>query len=101
MRLGLNIEFDGKNYDILELPIEAFEQMIPGLTADQLNQVDKYFREYWPNRTQRRHHILEFASELAGGPIDFVLLNRESIYFDEADLVQYVEEHTKQGNRPS
>jgi hypothetical protein len=101
MRLGLNIEYGGKNYDILELPLEAFVQLVPGLTVEQFNQLDKYFADYWPESTQRRHHILGFAAEQVGASIDFLLLNRESIHFDEADMAEYVQEHTKQGNRPS
>jgi hypothetical protein len=101
MRLGLNIEYEGKNYDILELPLEAFAQMIPGLNMDQLKQLDKYFEDFWPEPTLRRHHILEFAAEQVGASLDFLLLHRESIQFDESDMAQYVQEHTMQGNRPS
>ncbi|GMA51736.1 hypothetical protein GCM10025857_30930 [Alicyclobacillus contaminans] len=101
MRLGLNIEYDGKSYDILELPLEAFVQMVPGLTEDQFLLLDKYFADFWPESTQRRHHILNFAAEQVGASLDYLLLNRESIHFDEADMAEYVQRCTKQGNRPS
>jgi hypothetical protein len=100
MRLGLNIEYDGKNYDILELPPEAFVHVVPGLTMDQFRRIDEYFQNVWPEPTQRRHHILAFIADQAGASIDYLLLHRECIEFDDHDLSAYVVEHTKQGNRP-
>jgi len=97
----VNIEYDGKNYDILELPREAFVQLIPGLTDEQFRYIDSRFADFWPEATLRRNHIIAFAAELLGTSIDFLLLNRESLEFDEEDLFAYIEEHTKQGNRPS
>lgn len=101
MRLGLTVEFEGKNYDILELPGEAFVQMVPGLTAYQFDQLDKHFTDFWPEPTRRRNHMLAFAAEQAGASLDYLFLNRDSIYFDETDMMSYIEDHTKQGNRPS
>jgi len=101
MRLGVNIEYDGKNYDILELPVEAFLQLIPGLTYDQFKQIDERFYDFWPETTFRRNHILAFAADLLGTSIDLLLLNRDGLEFDDTDLFDYIEHHTKQGNRPS
>jgi hypothetical protein len=101
MRLGVNIEFEGKNYDILELPAEAFQQLIPGLTDEQFRIIDGRFRDFWPEPTQRRNHMIAFAADLLGTSIDFLLLNRDTLQFDDTDLYAYIEEHTKQGNRPS
>lgn len=100
MRLGLTVEYEGKNYDILELPVEAFVQMVPGLTGEQFKRLDNHFTDFWPEPTQRRNHMLAFAAEQVGASLDFVLLNRDSIEFDETDMVSYIEDHTKQGNRP-
>jgi hypothetical protein len=101
MRLGLSIEYDGKSYDILELPSEAFLQMIPGLNDEQLRRIDSRFRDCWPEPTRRRNHIIGFAAEMLGTSIDFLLLNRDSIGFDDTDLFAYIEDHCKQGHRPS
>ncbi len=101
LRLGVNIEFDGKNYDILELPKEAFLQLIPGLSDDQFRFIDERFKDFWPEPTLRRNHVIAFAADLLGTSIDFLLLNRDILQFDETDLFAYIEEHTKQGNRPS
>lgn len=99
MRLGLNIEFEGKSYDILELPFGAFVQLIPGLREDQVHQLQGQFRNYWPDETRCRHHILDFVAEQMGASIDYVLLTHETIRFDETDIAEYVEEHVKQGYR--
>jgi len=101
MRLGLNVEFEGKNYDILELPGEAFLQIIPGLSEKQFQRIDAYFHDYWPDATVRRRHVLEFAADMAGNSIDYIMLNHENIHFDENDLQIYVQQQTKQGTRPS
>lgn len=101
MRLGVNIEYEGKNYDILELPTEAFLQLIPGLSDEQFWTIDEQFKDFWPEPTQRRNHIIAFAADLLGTSIDFLLLNRDTLLFDETDLYAYIEDHTKQGNRPS
>lgn len=101
MRLGLNVEFDGKSYDILELPGEAFVQLIPGLSQKQFHRIENYFTDYWSEPTLRRRHVLEFAADQTGTSIDFIMLNREAIDFDDHDLGAYVQQQTKQGNRPS
>lgn len=101
MRMGLNIEYDGRNYDILELPVEAFVHLIPGLTDEQYRRIDARFYDCWPEPTVRRNHIIGFASELMGASIDLLLHNRHTIEFDEDDLFRYLEEHCKQGYRPS
>ncbi|MCL6626556.1 hypothetical protein [Alicyclobacillus shizuokensis] len=101
MRLGLTIEYEGKNYDILELPPEAFVHLVPSLNFDQFRRIDEYFQAVWPEPTQRRHHVLAFAAELTGASIDYLLLHRECIHFDDHDLSTYVMEHTKQVHRPS
>lgn len=101
MRLGLSVEFEGKNYDILELPGEAFANLIPGLSEKQFHRIDKYFHDYWEDPTIRRRHVLAFAADIAGTSIDYIMLNRENISFDEADLEMYVQQQTKQGTRPS
>lgn len=99
VRLGLNIEFEGKNYDILELPIDAFVRLIPGLKEGQVQRLQGQFQEYWPDPTRCRHHILNFVAEQMGESLDSVLLTHETIRFNEADVADYVEEHVKQGNR--
>lgn len=101
LRLGVKIEYEGRNYDILELPPEAFIQLIPGVTSEQYRQIDEYFMDFWPEPTRRRHYILAFAAQQIGSSIDFLLLNRRPVQFDESDLQRYVELHTKQGHRPS
>jgi hypothetical protein len=101
MRLGMNVEFEGKMYDVLELPGEAFIHLIPGLTRRQFEQIDTYFHEYWREPTVRRHHVLEFASYLSGTTIDYVMLQHEHLRFDEQDLLAYVESHVKRGHRPN
>ncbi|SFU50824.1 hypothetical protein SAMN05421543_1038 [Alicyclobacillus macrosporangiidus] len=101
VRLGLNIEYEGKLYDILELPPEAFVGMVPGLTEEQFRRLDEAFRAVWPETTVRRHHILGFVAEQAGTSIDYLLLNREHIHFDELDISAYIEEHDQRRNRPS
>lgn len=101
MRLGVNIEYEGKHYDILELPPEAFLQLVPGLTMEKLKQIEARFSDYWPEETVLRHHILEFAAEQAGTSMDFLLLHRQRIQFSEADLKEYIEEHAHQTGRPS
>lgn len=101
MRLGVNIEYDGKHYDILELPPEAFLQLVPGLTMEQLKRIEERFREYWPEQTLLRHHILEFAAEQAGMSMDFLLIHRQRIPFSEADLKEYIEDHAQQTGKPS
>lgn len=101
MRLGLNIEYDGKSYDILELPSEAFTQLIPGLTEEQLHRLERRFQEYWPDATRCRHHILGFVGEQLGASIDYVLLMRDTVRFDESDVDRYLEEHVHEGRRPN
>ncbi len=101
MRLGMNVEFDGKLYDVLELPSEAFVHLIPGLTSQQFKQIDAYFARYWPEATIRRHHVLEFASYITGTSIDSLMLQHGQLRFDEDDLSAYVETQTKRGHRPS
>lgn len=101
MRMGLNIEYEGKNYDILELPMEAFVQLVPGMTNDQFYYIDSRFFDFWPEPTQRRNHVLAFAAQLLGASIDFLLLNHESMQFDDEDIQQYINKHTKKGIRPS
>lgn len=101
MRLGVNIEYDGKNYDVLELPVDGFVHLIHGLTKEQYKRVDDTFTAFWPDATVRRHHILGFVADQLGTSIDFLLLNRESVRFGEEDIEEYIEEHTKQGHRPS
>lgn len=101
MRLGVNIEYQGKDYDILEVPPEVFIQLIPGLSKDQFQLINQTFEQYWPEPTRRRNHILAFMAEQLGTSIDFLLMSRKSVFFSETDLLRYVEEQTKQGNRPS
>lgn len=101
MRLGVNIEYDGKSYDVLELPVDGFLHLIHGLTKQQYKQIEDTFSAFWPDETVKRHHMLGFVADQLGTSIDFLLLNRERIRFDEEDLHAYIEEHTKQGNRPS
>lgn len=101
MRLGVNIEYDGKNYDVLELPVDGFLHLIHGLTKEQYTRVEETFSAFWPVDTVRRHHILGFVADQLGTSIDFLLLNRERVRFNEEDLQAYIEEQTKQGNRPS
>lgn len=101
MRLGLNIEYDGKSYDILELPSEAFTQLIPGLTEEQLHHLERRFEPYWPDATRCRHRILDFVGEQLGASIDYVLLLRESVRFNERDVEKYLEENVHEGRRPS
>ncbi|MCL6487349.1 MAG: hypothetical protein K6T76_00205 [Alicyclobacillus mali] len=97
MRLGLNIEYEGKNYDILELPSDAFVQMIPGLTEDQYYRLLEAFEAYCPDDTLCRHHILDFIAEQVGASIDYILLNREQIYFDETDVAAYIDRELNHG----
>lgn len=99
MRLGLCVEYDGKSYDILELPQEAFAQLIPGMTGEQMKRLERRFREYWPDLTRCRRHILDFAAEQAGASIDYLLLIRESIHFDDEDIHAYIEERLHSGNQ--
>ncbi len=100
MRLGVNIEYEGKDYDILELPAEVFVQLIPGLTKEQFRHIDETFMHYWPEPTRRRNHILAFAAMLAGTSIDYLLMVKRTVHFDEEDLMRYVDDQLKQGNRP-
>lgn len=101
MRLGVNIEYDGKNYDVLELPVDGFLHLIHGLTREQYQRIDEEFEVFWADATVRRHHTLAFVADQLGTSMDFLLLNRESVHFNRDDLQAYIEEHTKQGNRPS
>lgn len=101
MRLGMNVEFDGKLYDVLELPSEAFIHLIPGLTSQQFRQIDDCFEQYWHEATVRRHHVLEFASFVTGSPIDSLMLQHGHLRFDEDDLSAYVETHIKRDHRPN
>ncbi|RIV22887.1 hypothetical protein D2Q93_08625 [Alicyclobacillaceae bacterium I2511] len=93
MRLGLNIEYEGRNYDILELPEEAFVHMIPGLTEEQFQDVDLYFQPYWADATRRRQHLLQFAAQRMGASLDYLMLNRAEIVFTVQDLAEYAQEH--------
>lgn len=101
MRLGMNVEFEGKLYDVLELPSEAFVHLIPGLTGQQFKLIDTFFERYWPEATVRRHHELEFASYVTGSPIDSLMLQHGHLRIDEDDLSAYVEAHTTRGHRPN
>lgn len=101
VRLGVNIEYDGKNYDVLELPVDGFLHLIHGLTKAQYERIDEKFAVFWEDPTVRRHHILAFVADQLGTSLDFLLLNRESVHFNHDDLQMYIEEHTKQGHRPS
>ncbi|MCY0889324.1 MAG: hypothetical protein OWQ59_12865 [Alicyclobacillaceae bacterium] len=101
MRLGVNIEYGGKSYDVLELPPEAFVHLIPGMSNEQFRRLDKTFFEYWPEPTVRRNHILSFASEIVGASMDRLFLNTDAMRFTDHEMTDYVERHLKQGNRPS
>ncbi|MFX4303240.1 hypothetical protein ACOJUR_13440 [Alicyclobacillus tolerans] len=101
MKLGVNIEYEGKNYDILELPSEAFTSLIPGLTVEQFQHLDKMFQPYWHDPTVRRNHILQFAAEILGTSLDYLFMNQETVRFTKHDVEEYIEHYTKQGNRPS
>ncbi|EJY54643.1 hypothetical protein URH17368_2710 [Alicyclobacillus hesperidum URH17-3-68] len=101
MRLGFNIEYDGRNYDILELPNEAFVCMIPCMSKDQFNRMNRRFQEVWPDPTVRRNHMLAFTADRVHTSIDFLFLYRGSFWFDDEDLDRYIHTHTKQGHRPS
>ncbi|KPV44902.1 hypothetical protein [Alicyclobacillus ferrooxydans] len=101
MRLGLSIEYDGKSYDILELPTEAFTQLIPGLSKEQLSNLERRFQQYWPDPTRCRHHILGFVGEQLGASIDYVLLMHETVRFNDKDIEEYIEEHVHEGRRPN
>lgn len=101
MRLGVNIEYEGKDYDILEVPTEVFVQLIPGLTKNQFRHIDETFEHYWLEPTRRRNHILVFTAEQVGTSIDYLLMARRSVYFNHEDLMRYIEDQTKHGNRPS
>lgn len=101
MRLGVNIEFEGKHYDILELPPEAFLQLIPGLTLERLKRIEDRFVEFWPEPTHLRRHILEFTAEQAGTTVDFLLLHRQKIHFNDADMTHYIEDNTQHTGKPS
>lgn len=99
MRLGLNIEFEGKSYDILELPTEAFSHLVPCLRTDQMKLLEKKFVEYWPDKTRCRHHMLSFLADQIGASIDYVLLTHQNVRFDDKDITDYIDEHVNQGNR--
>ncbi|MCL6444866.1 MAG: hypothetical protein K6T83_15670 [Alicyclobacillus sp.] len=101
LRLGVNIEYEGKEYDILELPANAFVQLIPGLSLEKFRKVDEAFEDYWPEITRRRRHVLAFFADQLGTSIDFLLLNSQPIHFEEADIAAYIQEHTEQSRRPS
>jgi hypothetical protein len=101
MRLGVNIEYDGRNYDILELPTEVFIHLIPSITKGQFRRLDSRFEDVWPDPTIRRNHMIAFTSEKLGTSIDFLFLNRDTLQFDDDDMESYIEMHTKQGHRPS
>ena len=101
MRLGVNIEYDGKCYDILELPKEAFLHLIPGLTNEQYRKILNCFEDYWPEPTLCRNHVISFAAGILGESIDSLFVNRDALDFDDRDLLRYIEQHTKLGNRPS
>ncbi|SIS58970.1 hypothetical protein [Alicyclobacillus vulcanalis] len=100
MRLGLNIEYDGKNYDVLELPNEAFVCLLPCMTPEQYNRIDRRFEDVWPDVTVRRNHILAFTAERVHMSVDYVLLYRGPFWFDDDDLDRYIQAHTMQGYRP-
>jgi hypothetical protein len=97
----VNIEYDGKNYDVLELPVDGFLHLVHGLSKEQYDRIDETFAAFWPDPTVRRHHLLSFVADQLGTSLDFLLLNRETVRFHMDDLQAYIEEHTKQGNRPS
>lgn len=101
LRLGVSIEYEGKDYDILEVPSEVFIQLIPGLTKEQFQHINLSFEHYWPEPTRRRNHILAFIAEQMGTSVDLLLMTRKSVQFSNADLMRYMEEQTRQGNRPS
>lgn len=101
MRLGVNIEYDGHNYDILELPSEAFVHLIPCMSQEQFRRMNGKFGEIWPEPTIRRNHMLSFTAEKLGTSVDFLFLYRDVFRFDDEDMNHYIEMHTKQGHRPS
>lgn len=100
MRLGVSIEYDGRNYDILELPNEAFVHLIPCLSEAQFRRIDTRFEYVWPDPTIRRNHILSFAAQVLETSVDYLFLNRDRLRFDDEDLDAYLHDHTKQGHRP-
>lgn len=101
MRLGVNIEYGGRNYDILELPPEAFVHLIPCMSKDQYRRINQRFEVVWPEPTVRRNHLLAFTAEKLDTAVDFLFLYRDTFRFDEDDMDTYIELHTKQGYRPS
>ncbi|WAH38201.1 hypothetical protein [Alicyclobacillus dauci] len=101
MRLGVNIEYDGRNYDILELPPEAFVHLIPCMSKHQYRRMNTRFEDVWPEPTIRRNHMLAFTAEKLSTSIDFLFLYRDALRFDDEDMEAYIETHTKQGHRPS
>lgn len=101
MRLGVNIEYDGRNYDILELPNEAFVHLIPCMTEEQFRRINARFEHVWPDPTVRRNHMLSFAAEVLETSVDYLFLYRDRLRFDDEDLEAYLQAHTKQGHRPS
>lgn len=101
MRLGVNIEYDGRNYDILELPAEAFVHLIPCMSREQFGRLNERFGDVWPEATVRRNHMLAFTAETLGTSVDFLMLYRDALRFTDEDIESYIETHTKQGYRPS
>jgi hypothetical protein len=95
----MSVEYDGRTYDILELPAEAFIHLV-GLTPEQFRRIDRAFADYWPEDTVRKHHILEFTAEQLGSTVpEVVLVHGERLIFDDHDLRLYIEQHTQKGHR--
>lgn len=101
MRLGVNIEYDGRNYDVLELPSEAFVHLIPCMSKEQYCRINTRFEDVWPDPTVCRNHVLAFTAETLGTSMDFLFLYRDALRFNTDDIEAYIETHTKQGHRPS
>ncbi|GMA65354.1 hypothetical protein NZD89_07870 [Alicyclobacillus fastidiosus] len=101
MRLGVNIEYEGRNYDILELPPEAFVHLIPCMSKQQYRRISSRFEEVWPEPTVLRNHLLAFTAEKLGTSVDFLFLYRDAFHFDDEEMERYIECHTKHGHRPS
>lgn len=101
MRLGVNIEFDGRNYDILELPSEAFIHLIPCMSKEQFRRIETRFEDVWADATIRRNHMLAFTAQTLGTSVDYLFMYRDALRFDDEDMELYIEHHSKQGHRPS
>jgi hypothetical protein len=99
VRYGMNVEYGGRTYDILELPAEAFIHLV-GLTPEQFRRIDRVFADYWPEDTVRKRHILEFAAEQMGSSVpEVVFVHGDRLVFDDHDLRLYIEQHTQKGHR--